>query len=751
MAGLDAAEKVTIYRAASRYAAQPLEINVSHPALPRLVARCAIAFALSLSAVAFAGTTIYVDPRGDDARDGASPATALKSLERARDVIREKRAAKQLAGAVDVELAPGQYVLTRPLDLSKDDSGSADAPVTWRSREPGAASLIGAVPLKVSSLKPVTDPAVLERLDESARAHVRMLPLKDSGIAHTGPFPPKFDDRGGIFELFDDAGRLPLSRWPNAGYVQMKEVLVNGDKNTPGVFVYDGDRPSRWTKNHSVWLRGQWRVAWEDPAIKVDSIDAAKSTITFAQGLPLGIGSKYHRPKGSGKEPWCAINLIEEIDQPGEWAIDFDSQTLYVWPRDEKPDASLLITQLEKPLVQMTGTSFVRWIGTAIEHSAGDGIVLENAADCLVAGNVVRNIGGRGVVAHGERITIQSNDVHDVGQGCVYISGGDRKSIRKSGNEVINNHLHHYGVLKRQYAAAVHVGVVADANGMGTVRDAVGIRVANNVIHHGPRDAVLFSGNDNLYELNEIYYCGYDSDDLGSFYSWLDWTMRGNVIRHNYIHDTVGGVNPDDGAAGNIVYGNVFAGPRVGVWIASGPDNVTRHNIFVKESGPVFGMDDRGDSRGYATNKRLIDRVKELNPTEEPWKSAHPELATMLDNHPELPWRTKFVGNLIVSKDPAAPTIKMKGDRKADPALIEIRDNVTVAEDPGFAAAANHDYTLPIDSDVLKRIPGFEPIPFREIGLKLDAYRKALPDDSQRQRGKEFSPFAKDGSRNFGT
>jgi hypothetical protein len=716
------------------------------------ISRTTVALALAISSVSFAGTTLYVDPRGDDTRDGTSPAEAFKTLERARDAIREKRAAKQLAGPVDIELAPGQYVLTRSLDLTADDPGTADGPVTLRSREPGAATLIGAVPLTVSSLKPPTDSAVIARLDPAARDHVLTLPLKGSGIQHAEPFAAQFYGGGGLFELFDDAGRLTLSRWPNTGAAMMKEVVVNGDKETPGAFVYSGDRPARWTNNKSVWLRGQFRVPWEDPNLKVASIDVEKSVITFEGKLHLGIGSKYHRPKGSGKEPWWAVNLIEEIDQPGEWAIDFDTNTLFVWPRDARPDARLLVTQLDAPLVRATGTAHVRMIGLTLEHSLGDGVVLENTSDVLVAGNVVRNIGGRGIVAHGERVTIQSNDVYEVGQGAVYISGGDRKSIRKSGNQVVNNHLHHYGVRQRQYSAGVHVGVMAEAgNTMGKSRDAVGIRVANNVIHHGPRDAVLYSGNDNLYELNEIYYCGYDSDDLGAFYSWLDWTMRGNVIRHNYIHNTVGGVNPDDGASGNLVYGNVFAGPRVGVWIASGPDNVTRHNIFVKDSGSVFGMDDRGDSRGYATNKRLIDRVKELNPAHEPWKSAYPEVAAMLENRPDLPWRTKFVGNLIISKDPAPPTIKMKGDRKTDPGLIEISNNVTLTTDPGFADPANHDYTLPIDSDALKQIPGFEPIPFREIGLRLDAYRKALPSETQRQRGQAFSPFAKDGSRNFGT
>jgi len=63
---------------------------------------------------------------------------------------------------------------------------------------------------------------------------------------------------------------------------------------------------------------------------------------------------------------------------------------------------------------------------------------------------------------------------------------------------------------------------------------------------------------------------------VGAFYSWPDWTIRGVVIRYNFIHDTICGVNPDDSAADNLVFGNIFTGYRTGVWIASVPDGVNK-------------------------------------------------------------------------------------------------------------------------------------------------------------------------------
>jgi len=699
--------------------------------------------------------TFFVSPSGDDAAAGSSPETAFGTLERARDALRTSKAAAPDKTHI-VELLPGTFMRDRTLQFDKSDSGTEGAPVIWRASEPRQAILSGARIFRLGDFAKPEEPALLERLDPAAREHIRILDLRQAGLQHIGPFPAVFSDRGGIFELFDAQGRLPLSRWPDEGYTTMGETLVIGDQKTPGVFKFKGDRPLRWLKNPDVWLKGHWRVGWEDPAIRVASIDPAEKKITFAAGINRGIGSKYHRPEdgspiGSGEEPWAAINLLEEIDRPGEWAIDFTNKQLLVWPRQTDPTAEIIITQFDGPMIRADDTRYLTIESLAIRHSLGDGIVLEDVDHCLVAGCVIRDIAGRGVVLHGMNTGILSCDIHDIGEGAVYVSGGDRRTITKSNNYVLNNHLRNFGLLKRQYSPGIGVGILDNPVDPAEVRDAVGTRCAHNVIHHAPRDAFLYCGNDNLYEYNEVYYCGFDTKDTGVFYSWLDWTMRGNVIRHNFMHNTIGGVNPDDGASGNIAYGNVFAGPRIGVWIASGPDNITRHNIFVKDEGEVFAMDDRGVSRGYATNSRLINRVKELKPDQDPWKTAYPEVATMLTNRPELPWRTEFVGNLVVSKNPAPPRLSIAKEFRTNPAIILIKDNVTITNDPGFANPGAFDYSLPADAEVLQKIPGFKPIPFERIGLYVDQYRQVLPTEKERQRGPEFNPYPEDKDRKFGT
>lgn len=700
-------------------------VNAAPPAMPKPPA---------------AGLTLYVDPAGRDDANGVSPRTALATPGRAVEKLRTLRTAGKLpAGSVVIELGQGTYRLTDSLALTAADSGSAESPVIFRAAAGQTVRLSGAAELKPDALKPVTDAAMLDRLDPAARGKVRQVDLAALGITHAGPFPNVFNGRGGIFELFLNGRRLPLSRWPNEGTTTMKTVVENGEKNVPGAFIYRDDRPARWTKNPNVWLKGQWRVGWEDPAIKVASIDTATKTIRFAAGISLGIGNKYTRPAGNGKEPWYALNLPEEIDAPGEWAIDFASKKLYLWPPDDAAEKSIFVSQLDKPLVKITDTKYVRFEGITFDTSLAEGVTIRNGNNVFLAGCEFENLGGTAVVLNGTNCGVVSCDMHDIGEGCIELSGGDLATLTPSNNLITNNHLHHYGVLKAQYSPAVNTGYGPNVS--------VGATISHNRIHHAPRDAFLVGGADNTYEYNDVYACGYDTADTGAFYSWSDWTIRNIVVRYNYIHDTVGGINPDDGASGFVVYGNVFAGPRVGWWIASGPDHVFEHNVLIKDEGPAFAMDDRGVSRKYATNKRMIAAVQKVTGPGSPWLERFPTMAGMLDNRPDLPWRIRVAENILVVKKGDAYALKMSKENQKLPGLLDWKNNFVTATDPGFVNAAAGNFTLKPSSPALKQLPKFPQIPWQQFGLYVDEYRKTLPKADP----KEENPLNRQAEKNFGT
>lgn len=663
-----------------------------------------------------------------------------KSLNEARNEIRQlKKEGKLPKGGVAINIAEGNYYLQEPLALTAEDSGTDVAPIIYRGvrgmKGISKARLTGSLQLTSKDFRKMKDANIRSRLSASVQDKIVELDLKAHNTKHSNAFANVFNDGGGIFELFINGKRMPLSRWPDKGYTTMKEVVVNGDKQTPGKFIYRDSRANNWNLSQGVWLKGFWRVGWEEPAIKVASIDTVKQQITFATGLQLGIGSKYKRPQGSGEEKWYAINLLEEITSPGEWCIDFNTQKLYFYPPVNLDKADIFISQQERPLITGENVEHIAFVNLTFENSMGDGICIKNGKRNLIAGCAFKNLAGRGIVLDGQYCGIQSNDMSELGAGCIIISGGNRETLTPSCNYIINNHLHHYGVLKSQYSAAI------DLYHDSKEAPAVGIYIAHNAIHHGPRDGVLMAGNLNVFEFNQIYRCGYNTADTGAFYSNLDWTIRGLIIRFNHIFDTVGGYNPDDGASGGYVYGNVFEGERIGVWIASGPDHTIKKNIFIKENGPVYGGDDRGVSRGYATNKRLLSKVESIHPNSAPWSAYFPEMPTLLEKHPELPQRNFFEDNIVWIQKGDVTSVRMKKENKDNPELIQIRNNYVTNIDPGFTDAQKGNYILLNSSDAQKQLPGFPKIQTSNMGLYIDGYRKKLPSAEELGRTPESNPW----------
>lgn len=697
---------------------------------------------------------LFVSPQGNDKWNGKKPEQAgndgpFLTLERAREEVRKiKRNKQEIQGGIAINLVGGIYPLTKSFELTLDDGGADGQPIVYRAYKEQDVRLIGGKKITAKDITPVTNPAVLARIHPAAKGKIVQFSTKQLGINHKSIFPDAFGDGGNIFELFFNGKRMPLSRWPDDGFAAtMKEVVNNGDNKTPGTFIYQDSTPAaRWLGNNNIWLKGFWRVGWENPALKVAEIDTATKQVTFKVGLANGIGSKYNRPKGSGKEQWYAINLLEEITKPGEWCLDFNTGIVYMWPPTDVAAADIMVSQLEQPIINLSNAANMAFIGLTLEGSLGDGMVLSKSRQNLVAGCTFRNLGGRGVVLDGEKSGIQSCDMYNLGKGCIILSGGNKLKLLESGNYVINNHLHDYGVLRSQYSAAI------DLYSDNKNADAVGILVAHNLIHHAPRDGVLFAGQKIVFEYNEIHRCGYSTADVGAFYSWLDWTIRGVVIRYNYIHHTVGGVNPDDGSSGTYVYGNIFSGNRTGVWIASGPDHHINNNIFIKNDGPVFGMDDRGRTRGYATNKRLLTGVTALNPNLPPWSIEFPEMATLLSSHPEMPLRTTFTNNLVWIKKGDAVAIKMGKEYKNDSSLIRVDGNFITDKDPGFNNIGAGNLNLKNNAPVFEKIKDFPKIKFEKMGLYIDKYRKKLPTAEEAGKLPSQNPWNDNDTDNyFGT
>jgi hypothetical protein len=668
---------------------------------------------LILSAVSCVSTAaeFTVAVGGNDANPGTE-ALPFATLERARDAIRQiKNKAPLPEGGVTVEVRGGTYQLTKPFQLSEADSGATNAPVVYRARSGEEVRLVGG--RIVTGWTQVTNPAVLARLDEAARTNVWQADLKAQGVTDLGQMKSDSDWTSSSpgLELFFNDQPMTLARWPNAGTVRVGELkvqdghVIHGQKGSKvGTFSYEGDRPKRWAGEKDVMLHGYWFWDWADQRYRVDSIDTEQRMIT----LP----AKPEHAFGFRKGQWYyAFNLLCELDQPGEWYLDRDSGVLYFWPPVANPGSGKTVVSVLSGLVNLSDVSYVTARGFVLEGCRGTAVSVSGGSDDQILGCTIRNVGGNGVGLSGARHRVAGCDIYQTAQGGISLTGGDRRTLTPGGLVAENNHIHHYSLWKPVYRAAIRL-------------DGVGNRAAHNLIHDAPHMAIGFSGNDHVIELNEIYNVVTHSNDAGAMYCGFNWSMRGNVIRYNYLHDITGyegkgcvGIYLDDQFSSALIFGNIFYRVSSAAFIGGGHDTVIENNIFV-ECTPAIHVDARGLGWQSDTTNRLMKTVQDMPYGEDPWKTRYPMLAKMLSDPDPLAPK----GNVI------ARNIQWKGkwdgiEKKAQPYLVFLNNLLDL--DPKFVNEKALDFSLQDDSPAFKI--GFQKIPADKIGLYQDDTRATWP------------------------
>lgn len=661
--------------------------------------------------------TFYVATNGNDAWSGtlAEPNSQktdgpFATLERARDEIRQlKRQGGLPGGGVNVELRGGLYERQKPFELGPEDSGTPESPVVYQARRGEEVRLSGGK--RIGTFRPVTDPDVLARLDQTARGKVLQSDLRAQGIKDFG------EVKGGGLQLFFLDRPMTLARWPNQGFVKIVDLVggqpfdVRGTKGDKiGKFMYDGDRPKRWTSENDPWVHGYWFRDWADQRHKVESIDTERRIIAVVP--------PYHR-YGYRKGQWFyAFNLLAELDAPGEWYLDRQAGTLYFWPPSPIEQGRATVSLIDN-LVTLREASYITFRGITFEAARGTAVTITGGADNCIAGCTLRNLGSWAVrISGGTAHSVLGCDIYQTGDGGLSLSGGERKSLTPGRHVAENNHIHHYSYWNRMYQPGVSI------NG-------VGLRVAHNLIHDAPHCAIIFGGNDHLMEFNEIHHVCTEANDAGAIYSGHDWTQRGTVIRYNFLHHISGredrgcvGVYLDDMFCGTQVFGNVFYRVTMAAFIGGGRDNTIENNLFV-DCRPAVHVDAR--AMGWAKHavagvmKQLLDAMPYQSPL---WKARYPKLPSVWEDEPAAP-----KGNLIVRN------VSLGGrwdhiEKKAQPYLT-MQDNL-VTEEIHYVDTNRLNFQLPDDSPIYRQLPGFKRIPFAQIGLKRDQYRDRLPQPNRR-------------------
>ncbi|MCX7424504.1 MAG: right-handed parallel beta-helix repeat-containing protein [Planctomycetia bacterium] len=673
---------------------------------------------LAMTTHALSAATFFVAPDGNDANPGTE-AKPFATLPRARDAVRQLKQAGPLAEPITVLVRDGAYRLGESLTLDARDAGTAAAPVTWQAAGKDA-RLYGGATLPADALRPVTDQNVLARLDPAARGKVLWADLRALGVTELGSLPDNFRGAPTSPEVFFNDQRLALACWPNEGWTTIAKIIDSGsiprvgdNSNRPGVFEYEGDRPERWNVDAGVWLQGYWCYDWYEEIIRVKAIDREKHQITLTTPTVYGVKQGNPSPRR-----YRALNLLEELDRPGEFYIDRAVGRLYLWPPSDPASARIVLSTLNSPLVLLADTENVVLRGFIVEAGLGSGIQVSGGRDNRIEACEVRNMRLLGIhVSGGTGHRVVGSAIHDTGTGGLVLEGGDRKTLTPGGHEALDNHIWQFS--RHQFTSAY-----------GLILGGVGNRAAHNLVHDAPHQAIALQGNDHVFEYNVVRNVVTETDDAGALYKGRNPSCRGNLIRYNFWHDIgspmghgTAAVYFDDGDGGDTVFGNVFLrcgypgrGSFGTVFSHGGHDNRAENNIFIdcqRAIGSAPWPDDRW--------KRTVDGgedcfwqerlLKDVDITKPPYTTRYPELVGFMQPQPGQPRVNRAKNNVLVRC----------GDVTSGNWTFEPAEIWSTGDDPGFVDAAHDNYQLRADAEVFKHLPGFQPIPFDKIGPRKGA------------------------------
>jgi hypothetical protein len=607
-------------------------------------------------------------------------------------------------GAVTVLVHGGEYQVSQALLLSESDSGTEAQPVLFRAAPGEKPVFSGGAKLK--GWRKLSDADGYPQLQRECRSNIWVMDLRAQGITNLLPLKLGGFASGNGFrthpahELFFNGQAMSMARGPNEGFLHISQVAVkDGTKgydregSKTGKFYCDSDRLRRWVSEPDLLLYGYWFWDWADSYERVATIDPEQRLITLAQ--------PWHTYGFSAGAPFYAVNALSELDVPGEWYLDRSGDRVLLYPPSDPRKATIEMSRFYAPMINLENVSWVSFTGLTWELGSADAIHVGRGAHCLFAGCVVRHFAGNGIeINGGQNHGLRSCDIYSMGRAGTVISGGNRKTLEPGGHFVENCDIHDLSRIDHTYTPAV-------------ILDGVSNRIAHNRMHDIRSSAMRVGGNDHLIEYNEIYNAVTESDDQGGVDMFGNPTYRGNVYRYNYWHHIgnwrgtgeqpkcgQAGIRLDDAICGTHIYGNVFEHCSAGklgfggVQIHGGKDNVVENNLFIACSAMVScsPWDDKRwrSSVEKALDSREIDRAL--------YEQRYPELADLAEhanlNHirRNLGWRC---GELL---------------RRA-PRNLDAADN---------AMLGDKEFTWDPMRFQLTR-PGFDRIPFEEIGLYRDA------------------------------
>jgi hypothetical protein len=354
----------------------------------RFVAQSMLALSISQLSLPAYSAEFHVSLAGKDSNPGSADAP-FASLSKARDAAR-KMAGKE---AVTIHVADGIYYLPETLAFLPEDSGTKEHPVVWRAMNEGKAVLSGGKKLQLD-----------------------WKPWRDGILMAATPAGMTID------QLFIDGARQHMARYPDYN-PEAKTAAYQG-------FAADAtsnERAARWANPAGGYIHAMHKARWGGYHYRITGKNPDSS-------LAYEGGWQNNRQMGMHRAFRMVENIFEELDAPGEWFHNAQSNTLYFKPQ---PDADLSKASVEvvalAHLVEFQGSlekpvRFIQLQGFTFRHTAR---TFMNTREPLLRSDWAIYRGGAVTLTGTEDIKLLDCTFDQPGGNAVFVNHYNRRALIK--------------------------------------------------------------------------------------------------------------------------------------------------------------------------------------------------------------------------------------------------------------------------------------------------------------------------------
>ncbi len=627
-------------------------------------------------------------------------------------------------GPVTAYLRGGEYALTKTLEFKSTNSGTQEAPITYKAYENEKVILKGSVDIPASNISRVSDEAVRSRLQDNVKDKVYAVSLPQS-IANSigklyeynvGAYVHSYDFN--MPDVFYDGELMQISQWPNIGFADVEKMTYGEQEITTGFAQETAKRFSNWKSMDEAIYSYYTKAGYEHFFARPTAVSAAENAIKVRTE---DIDKNYTRMGPNANARVNILNLLEEIDVPGEWCIDTKNNVIYLYPYAGKISGKVSVSVVKDPLIVFNEAKYINLEGITIGYCRSDAIRIQNKSAFIgIKDCDILNAGTNGVnLNNAVNCTVEGNNIYNVGSNGVFIEQCGNRITLVEGNTVVRNNDIFNTSRNKKCASG---GIVT--------YESCGVDLSYNRIHRIPHQGVWIA-NTAIAKIdhNEVYEAVRETMDAGALYVNGNSTDWGVEFTNNYIHDITNELSGRGSTHGTYadaqhhnvkMDNNIFYNVKSGAAFQNGGSyGSIVNNIFIDCPYPMI-ITNYAARLNWATSNRT-DALSKVN--KEAYFNRFPEMSTWATYDGDDRSRRICVGFSVYNNVSLGSNMSNIGFDSLDEYKKRIDNNIGTKDDYSLLGYDKNsddfglDFSYGKDAPVFKQISDFNVIDFENIGI----------------------------------